>query len=110
MPEELLDAAKVDGARSWQTTLYVIIPYIRGTLMVAALFRLIDSIKAFPLIYLLTDGGPGSVTEVTNYYAFEQAFNFSYLGFSSAITVVLVIATLILSWIVVRTTGWGGQT
>ena len=110
VPEELLDAAKVDGARSWQTTLYVIIPYIRGTLMVAALFRLIDFIKAFPLIYLLTDGGPGSVTEVTNYYAFEQAFNFSYLGFSSAITVVLVIATLILSWIVVRTTGWGGQT
>ena len=76
--------------------------------MVAALFRLIDSIKAFPLIYLLTDGGPGSVTEVTNYYAFEQAFNFSYLGFSSAITVVLVAATLVLSWVVVRThrLGW----
>lgn len=109
VPEELLDAARVDGARSWQTTLYVLLPYIRGTLMVAALFRLIDSIKAFPLIYLLTDGGPGSVTEVTNYYAFEQAFNFSYLGFSSAITVVLVVATLILSWIVVRTTGWGGE-
>ena len=66
------------------------LPYIRGTLMVAGLFRLIDSIKAFPLIYLLTDGGPGAVTEVTNYYAFQQAFNFSYLGFSSAITVVLV--------------------
>jgi multiple sugar transport system permease protein len=71
LPEELLDAAKVDGARSWQATLYVILPYIRGTLMVAGLFRLIDSVKAFPLIYLLTDGGPGSVTEVTNYYAFD---------------------------------------
>jgi len=56
---------------------------------------------------LLTDGGPGSVTEVTNYYAFQQAFNFSYLGFSSAITVVLVAATLVLSWAVVRVTGWG---
>lgn len=109
LPEELLDAARVDGARSWQATLYVILPYIRGTLMVAALFRLIDSIKAFPLIYLLTDGGPGSVTEVTNYYAFEQAFNFSYLGFSSAITVVLVAATLVLSWFVVRMTGWGAE-
>jgi multiple sugar transport system permease protein len=66
----------------------------------------------FPLIYLLTDGGPGSVTEVTNYYAFQQAFNFSYLGFSylgfsSAITAVLVGATLVLSWFVVRLTGWG---
>ena len=75
--------------------------------MVAGLFRLIDSIKAFPLIYLLTDGGPGSVTEVTNYYAFQQAFNFSYLGFSAAITVVLVATTLVPSWFVVRLTGWG---
>ena len=108
VPDELLDAARVDGARSWQTTWYIIIPYIRGTLMVAGLFRLIDSIKAFPLIYILTDGGPGSVTEVTNYYAFEQAFNFSYLGYSSAITVVLVAATLVLSWVIVRMTGWGG--
>ena len=48
--------------------------------MVARLFRLIDSIKAFPLIFVLTDGGPGDVTEVTNYYAFVQAFNFSLVG------------------------------
>ena len=106
LPEELLDAARVDGASAWQATLHVILPYIRGTLMVAGLFRLVDSIKAFPLIYLLTDGGPGSVTEVTNYYAFQQAFNFSYLGYSSAITMVLVLATLVLSWFIVRMTGW----
>jgi multiple sugar transport system permease protein len=107
VPEELVDAARVDGASAWQMTAHVLLPYIRGTLMVAGLFRLIDSIKAFPLIYLLTDGGPGSVTEVTNYYAFQQAFNFSYLGFSSAITAVLVAATLVLSWLVMRLTGWG---
>ena len=105
--EDLLDAARVDGAGRTQTTLHIILPFIRGTLMVAGLFRLIDSIKAFPLIYILTDGGPGSVTEVTNYYAFQQAFNFSYLGFSAAITAVLVAATLVLSWMVVRLTGWG---
>ena len=109
LPEELLDAARVDGASRVQTTIYVVLPYIRGTLMVAGLFRLIDSIKAFPLIYLLTDGGPGSVTEVTNYYAFQQAFNFSYLGFSSAVTMVLVVAVLLLSWWIVRTTGWGAE-
>jgi multiple sugar transport system permease protein len=107
VPEELLDAARVDGAGRVQTTVHIILPFIRGTLMVAGLFRLIDSIKAFPLIYILTDGGPGSVTEVTNYYAFQQAFNFSYLGFSAAITAVLVAATLVLSWLVVRLTGWG---
>ena len=50
-----------------------------------------------------------NLTEVTNYYSFLQAFNFSFLGFSSAITVVLLIATILLSWIVVRLVGWGAR-
>ena len=76
-------------------------------LLVLGIFRLIDSIKAFPLIVFLPDGGPGYITEVTNYYSFLQAFNFSYLGFSSAITVALLTATLLLSWLIVRVVGWG---
>ena len=107
LPQELLDAAKVDGASPWQLTRHVTLPFIQGVLLVAGLFRLIDSIKAFPLIYILTDGGPGSLTEVTNYYSFLQAFNFSYLGFSSAITVVLLAATIVLSWVIIRAVGWG---
>jgi multiple sugar transport system permease protein len=107
LPQELLDAARVDGANPWQLTRHVTLPFIRGVLLVAGLFRLIDSIKAFPLIYILTDGGPGNLTEVTNYYSFLQAFNFSYLGFSSAITVVLLAATIVLSWIIIRAVGWG---
>jgi len=107
LPQELLDAAKVDGASPWQLTWHVTLPFIQGVLLVAGLFRLIDSIKAFPLIYILTEGGPGSLTEVTNYYSFLQAFNFSYLGFSSAITVVLLAATILLSWVIVRSVGWG---
>ena len=107
LPQELLDAAKVDGASPWQLTRHVTLPFIQGVLLVAGLFRLIDSIKAFPLIYILTDGGPGSLTEVTNYYSFLQAFNFSYLGFSSAIPVVLLAATILLSWVIIRSVGWG---
>ena len=107
LPQELLDAAKVDGANPWQLTRHVTLPFIQGVLLVAGLFRLIDSIKAFPLIYILTNGGPGNVTEVTNYYLFLQAFNFSYLGFSSAMTVVLLAATIVLSWIIIRVVGWG---
>jgi multiple sugar transport system permease protein len=107
MPEEYVDAAKIDGASVVQMTLYVTLPYLRGVLLVAGLFRLIDSLKAFPLIFILTDGGPGTVTEVTNYYSYIQAFNFSYLGYSSAITVVLVALTVLLSWLVVRMVGWG---
>jgi multiple sugar transport system permease protein len=107
MPEEYLDAARIDGANAWQTTLYITLPYLKGVLLVAGLFRLVDSIKAFPLIFILTDGGPGTLTEVTNFYSYMQAFNFSYLGYSSAITVVLVAATLLLSWIIIRMVGWG---
>ena len=107
MPQELIDAAKVDGASPWQLTRYITLPFVQGVLLVAGLFRLIDSIKAFPLIYILTDGGPGNLTEVTNYYSFLQAFNFSYLGFSSAITVVLLAATILLSWVIIRVVGWG---
>ena len=107
MPQEQIDAARVDGAAPWQMLLYVTLPYLKGALLVAGLFRLIDSIKAFPLIYILTDGGPGTLTEVTNYYGFVQAFNFSFLGYSSAITVVLVAVTVILSWLILRLVGWG---
>jgi multiple sugar transport system permease protein len=107
MPEEHIDAARIDGANMVQMTLYVTLPYLKGVLLVAALFRLIDSIKAFPLIFILTDGGPGTVTEVTNFYSYIQAFNFSYLGYSSAITVVLVAITVLLSWLVIRMVGWG---
>lgn len=107
MPSEYVEAARVDGATIWQLTIYVTLPYLKGVLLVAALFRLVDSIKAFPLVYILTDGGPGNVTEVTNYYSFIQAFNFSYLGYSSAITVVLVSITVFLSWLIIRLVGWG---
>jgi multiple sugar transport system permease protein len=109
IPEEPLEAARIDGASGWQVSRFVMLPYLRPALLVAGLFRMIDSIKAFPLIYILTDGGPGTVTEVTNYYAFRQAFNFSYLGFSSAITVVMVAAVFALSWWLVRLIGAGAE-
>ena len=107
LPQELVDAARIDGAGAWRLTRHIVLPFLRGVLLVAALFRLIDSMKAFPLIFILTDGGPGTVTEVTNYYSYIQAFNFSYLGYSSAITVVLVAATVALSLVILRAVGWG---
>lgn len=109
MPEEYSEAARIDGANGLQITWYVTLPYLKGILLVAGMFRLIDSLKAFPLIFVLTNGGPGSVTEVTNYYSFTQAFNFSYLGYSSAITMVLIGLSLILSWFIIRATGWNNE-
>ena len=91
--------------RPWQLFQFIILPLLRPTLVVAALFRLIDSIKAFPLIYVLTNGGPGIVTEVTNYYAFIEAFNFSYWGYAGAIAVLMVAGVFLLSWIINRMAG-----
>jgi multiple sugar transport system permease protein len=105
IPDSPQEAARIDGASNLQMFRYVILPYIRQTLVVAALFRLIDSIKAFPLIYVLTNGGPGEVTQVTNYYAFVQAFNFSLWGYASAIATLMVAAVFALSWLIDRMVG-----
>ena len=100
IPEEPIEAAKIDGASRVQLFWHVIMPYVAPTLVVAGLFRLIDSIKAFPLIYILTNGGPGTATEVTNYYAFVEAFNFSYWGYGSAIATIMVAGVFLLSWFI----------
>jgi multiple sugar transport system permease protein len=105
VPKEPQEAARIDGANATQLFWHVRLPYIRPTLVVAALFRLIDSIKAFPLIYVLTDGGPGGATEVTNYYAFQQTFNFSYWGYGSAVAALMVAGVFILSLVVNRMGG-----
>lgn len=102
VPEEPLEAAKIDAATPWQTFRHIVFPFIRPALVLAALFRLIDSVKAFPLIFVLTDGGPGSATQITNYYAYIQAFGFSYLGYASAIAVMLVAGVFVLSMLVSR--------
>ena len=104
VPAAPVEAARIDGANDWQTFRYVIFPYIQQTMLVAGVFRLIDSIKAFPLIFVLTDGGPGDVTEVTNYYAYRQAFTFSLWGYGSAIATLMVIGIFVLSWAIDRLT------
>ncbi len=108
VPREPLEAATIDGASAMQMFWYVRLPYIRQALVVTAMFRLIDSIKAFPLIYVLTDGGPARATEVTNYYAFIQTFNFSYWGYGSAIATLMVAGVLLLSLVIDRLGTSGG--
>ena len=105
VPAAPIEAARIDGANDWQMFRYVVFPYIQQTLVVAGIFRLIDSIKAFPLIFVLTDGGPGDVTEVTNYYAYRQAFTFSLWGYGSAIATLMVVGIFVLSWAIDRLTG-----
>ncbi len=109
VPKEPQEAARIDGADAVQLFWHVRLPYIRPTLVVTVLFRLIDSIKAFPLIYVLTDGGPGGATQVTNYYAFEQTFSFSYWGYGSAVATRMVARGVVVSLGVHRLGGATGD-
>jgi len=105
MPPEPIEAARIDGAGTWQVFRHVVLPLLRPTIVVTVLFRLIESVKAFPLIFIMTGGGPGTVTEATNYYAFLQGFTYSLLGFSAAISVVVLAGTFLLSYAIVRWVG-----
>lgn len=103
-PESPVEAARIDGATRWQIFWHVRLPFIAPTLAVAGLFILIDSFKAFPLIFIMTDGGPGEVTEVTNFYVYRQAFTFSLWGYGSAIAVLMMAGVFVLSYVIDRMT------
>ena len=105
MPTEPLEAARIDGAGHWQVFRYVVLPLLRPAIVVTVLFRLIESVKAFPLIFVMTGGGPGTVTEATNYYAFLQGFNYSLIGYAAAISVVVLASVLVISYVIVSTVG-----
>lgn len=110
VPENPIEAARIDGASRWQVFWHVRLPFIAPTLVVAGLFILIDSVKAFPLIFIMTDGGPGEATEVTNFYVYRQAFSFSLWGYGSAIAVLMMLGVFVLSWVIDRiTTRHDGQ-
>jgi multiple sugar transport system permease protein len=105
IPAEPLEAARIDGAGAWQVFRYVVLPLLRPAIVITILFRLIESVKAFPLIFVMTGGGPGTVTEATNYYAFLQGFNYSLVGYSAAISVVVLASVLAISYLIVGTVG-----
>jgi multiple sugar transport system permease protein len=105
MPTEPLEAARIDGAGAWQVFRYVVLPLLRPAIVVTVLFRLIESVKAFPLIFVMTGGGPGTVTEATNYYAFLQGFNYSLIGYAAAISVVVLASVLVISYFIISAVG-----
>ena len=106
LPEEPFEAAMVDGASRWQSFRYVTLPLLGPTLSIVFLFRLVDSIRSFPMIYVMTQGGPGFATEPTNFYAYQQAFSFSYVGYSSSMVVVVLFFTMILTGFLLRGIKW----
>lgn len=108
MPEEPLEAALIDGANRIQTFFYVILPMLRSALATAALFVIIDTLKQFPLIWVLTQGGPLRSTETLYVYGYALGFQFFDLGYGAAILVTLLALVVVISlfWMRLRHRAW----
>ncbi len=95
-PIETIEAAEVDGASAWQVFRLITLPFITPVIIVALLFRTVDSLRTFDLIFLLTAGGPGTTTEVISMFIYRWGFRHFKLGFTSAASILLMIATLMI--------------
>ncbi len=90
-PEELREAAMIDGASNWQIARYLTIPLLKPVLMVCVIFAVTGSLKAFDLIYVLTNGGPAHASEVPATIMIKQLFSRNNYGVGSAIAVFIVV-------------------
>ena len=96
IPEDLYDAARVDGANAWQRFWRLTIPLIMPLTITMGLFRLVWSLGSFDLVYGLTFGGPGVATSVLALQVFREGILFFKFGFASAISVILLILVAII--------------
>jgi multiple sugar transport system permease protein len=94
----VLEAARMDGANWWQTTLRVKLPMIAHVIAITLLMRLIDAFRVLEVIYILTFGGPGDSTEILSLHIYKTAFVSQRLGSAAAISVLLLIVVAGLSW------------
>lgn len=105
IPEEVLEAAKIDGASEWVTTWKITIPMIWDTIIVAVILCISGSLRTFDLIYVMTHGGPAHSTEVMALYMFNETFNKLQYGYGSAVSVVIFFFSLLLIFIVTKSMG-----
>ncbi|MBL8836507.1 MAG: sugar ABC transporter permease [Alphaproteobacteria bacterium] len=97
LPQDVLEAARVDGASAWQMIRLIILPLLGPALAVAAIFRAIGAFKAFDQVYLLTSGGPGTATELVSLHLNRVFFEQNQLGYGAmlSLTIIAVIAATI---------------
>ncbi|WP_239616908.1 carbohydrate ABC transporter permease [Cohnella mopanensis] len=106
MPNEPLEAAEVDGASPIQRFIHVVLPLLAPSLMIAFLLRIIDSVKTFDIIYVMTRGGPSLATETTNMYAYIQGFNNFNISYATVINLTItVIITFIFTTVYSKLSG-----
>lgn len=94
--KDMYESASVDGATRLRQFFSITLPMIKSTILVAVLFRTLDSFRVFDLVYVMTMGGPGNATEVTSLYAYKTLFKNLDFGYGStlAVSILIVIAAI----------------
>ena len=90
IPEELYEAARMDGCKGIRSFFHITLPAIRNVIVTSMLLTVISAFKVFDLVYVLTNGGPGTATEVLASYIFRNAFEFSNIGYANAMSVIFL--------------------
>jgi len=102
IPPELYEAAQVDGAGRVTTFTRLTLPLLGHVLAIALLFRTLDAVRAFDLMFILTGGGPANTTETLTLYAYRGLFQMLQFGFGSAIGAIVFAAVMVLTWLYLR--------
>lgn len=102
LPDDVYEAAKIDGAGFWRTTVSVTFPMLKGTTNVLVILGIVGSLKTFDIVKLLTAGGPGRSTTVLNTYLYEKAFKDFNAGGAAAIGVAILIIAMIMSFLQIK--------
>lgn len=102
IPNEVIEAAHIDGASPWQTLIRIRLPLIRYVIMLWLLLNTLGCLGVFDLVYTLTRGGPGNQTQLVGIYIYDQSFKFYELGLGSAASVILLFLSLIIGVIYLR--------
>ncbi len=104
LPEEPFESAIIDGASAVQRFLYITLPLLRPVLIAAILIRTMDAFQTFDLVFILTYGGPGNLTELMNTFTYKVAFHDFDLGYASTISVVSLVLMMLIGLALVRIT------
>ncbi len=96
LPQDVYEAAKIDGASFWQELFRITLPMMWPAILVTFVFRMIVAFKVFDEVFLLTSGGPGTATEVVSFTIYQRFFTEDRIGFGSALSVVTIFIVLML--------------
>jgi multiple sugar transport system permease protein len=95
LPLDPEEAALVDGASRFQIFRHVTLPGIKPILVIAVVFRTVDTFRQFALVDLMTGGGPGTRTNVLNYYTYLTTFQYGQVGYGAALAVAMVLLMIV---------------